>query len=71
MTPLNKEWINVGLGIIVFLLPLLGFPRGFNTVVYMVIGFVVVVNALRSLRMIYRHEREVKQTENNAEIRKI
>ena len=63
MKPLNKEWLNVGLGIIIFLLPLLGFPRGFNTVVYMLVGFVVAVSALRGLRLIYRREREEKQTQ--------
>jgi len=64
MTPLNKEWLNVGLGIIVFLLPLLGFPRSFNTVVYMLVGFVIAVNALRALRMIYRGDRERRTTDN-------
>ncbi|HEY4518426.1 MAG TPA: hypothetical protein VJG48_02260 [Candidatus Paceibacterota bacterium] len=71
MKPLNKEWLNVGLGIIVFLLPLLGFPRAFNTVVYMLVGFVIAVSALRSLRMIYRKEREGAQGQNNVDAPKV
>lgn len=57
MKPFNKEWLNVGLGAVVFFLPLLGFPRGFKTAVFMIVGFVIAVNALRALRLLYRQER--------------
>ena len=61
----------MGLGIVVFLLPLLGFPRAFNNVLYMAIGFVVAVNALRALRLIYRRERQEEQNKNHAEVPKV
>lgn len=58
MKPFQKEWINVILGGVVFILPLLGFPRGFNSAIYMLSGLAIAVIALRSLRLIYRADRQ-------------
>ncbi len=58
MTNLKREGGGFGIGLVGFLLPLLGFPRAFNNFIFIVAGLVLMVNALRALRVMYREERE-------------
>lgn len=50
---MKRDWIIFTCGLVVFFLPLLGFPRVFNSALYIIIGILLVVLALRNIRKEY------------------
>lgn len=50
---MRQQWLIFGTGVAVFFLPLLGFPRAFNTFVYMLSGLVLMALSLRAIRKQY------------------
>jgi len=53
---MKREWIIFGIGVVIFFLPLLGFPRAFNTFLYMISGLSLGALALRNIRKQYVKE---------------
>ncbi len=56
---MKREWVIFIIGVIIFFLPLLGFPIAFKTVVFMILGLLLWGSALRELRKAYRQERTI------------
>ena len=48
------------MGLIVFFIPLLGFPQKFDTVVLVLAGFLVMLFSLRNVRLQYLKEADEK-----------
>lgn len=65
MLNIKREWVIFGLGFVVFVLPLLGFPKAVDNFVFLLAGFMLMVSALRVLRIIYRSEREANRVNSN------
>ena len=50
---MRQNWIIFGCGAIVFLLPLLGFPRNFNNTLYLLTGLLLMTLSIRTIRKQY------------------
>ena len=53
---MRKEWYIFSVGLVVFLIPFLGFPRQFNSFVLCVVGLSLVAVSLHTIRQAYVHE---------------
>ena len=58
---MKREWIIFVCGLIVFFLPLLGFPRTFDNAVFIIIGILLVTLALRNIRKEYMKDLYVQK----------
>ncbi|HEY9583296.1 MAG TPA: hypothetical protein VJK09_03275 [Candidatus Paceibacterota bacterium] len=53
---MRREWIIFVCGVVIFFLPLLGFPQSFDNTVFILIGLLLVILALRNIRKEYVRE---------------
>ena len=57
---MRRDWIIFALGVITFLIPLLGFPQKFDTVVLVLAGLLIMIFSLRHVRLQYLKEADEK-----------
>jgi TRAP-type C4-dicarboxylate transport system permease small subunit len=57
---MRRDWILFVLGVIVFFIPLLGFPQKFDTVVLVISGLLIMIFSLRNVRLLYLKEADEK-----------
>ncbi len=59
---MRRDWIVFILGVIIFFVPLLGFPQKFDTIVLVLAGLLIMLFSLRNVRLQYLKEADEKGT---------
>ncbi|HEY4504998.1 MAG TPA: hypothetical protein VJI73_04480 [Candidatus Paceibacterota bacterium] len=57
---MRRDWILFVLGLIIFFIPLLGFPQKFDTVILVISGLLITLFSLRNIRLQYLKETDEK-----------